>query len=82
MMPVFRRDEQMSKHRAEVIEVYKSEGKAAIRFSWRGRERVECVRIYVGVECRELAVGMKGWAIYTMTPSCGLWGFEPFKGAN
>jgi hypothetical protein len=67
------------KHRAEVIEVYRAEGKAAVRFSWRGRERVECVSLYLGPDCSELSVGMRGWVIYTMTARLGLWGFEPFK---
>jgi hypothetical protein len=68
-----------NKHRAEVIEVYKAEGKAAVKFSYNGRERVECVKLYIGPDCLELSVGMRGWITYTLTPSMGVWGFEPFK---
>lgn len=65
--------------KGQVIEVYPSEGKAAVRFSWRGRERVECVRLAVGPEAAALEVGERGWITYTTTTSCGLWGFTPFK---
>jgi hypothetical protein len=74
--------EKAKRFRAEVIEVYPGEGKAAVRFKWRGRERIECVKLYLGPECFALTVGMKGWAAYHMTPSMGLWGFEPLKGAQ
>lgn len=67
------------KHRAEVIEVYKSEGKAAVKFSYNGHDRVECVKLYIGRDCLELTVGMKGWAAYAFLNNMGLWGFEPFK---
>jgi len=70
------------KHHAEVIEVYPEEGRAAIRFSWRGRERVETCSLYLGPDCVCLEVGMKGWATYTMTPSCGLWGFSLYAGGQ
>ena len=33
----------MSRHISEVIEVYPDEGKAAIKFSWRNRDRIESV---------------------------------------
>lgn len=69
------------KHRAEVIETYPNEGKAAVRFSFNGHDRVECVSLYMNVACDQLKVGMKGWATYHMTPNCGIWGFQPFKKA-
>jgi hypothetical protein len=68
-----------NKHRAEVIEVYENEGKAAVRFSLRGRERVECVSLYLGPSGEKLVVGMKGWTTYTVTPNMGIWGFTPSK---
>lgn len=67
------------KHRGEVIEAYPQEGKAAVRFSWRGRDRFECVPLYIGPDAKELTIGMRGWATYSITASTGLWSFEPFK---
>lgn len=67
------------KHRAEVIEIYPSEGRAAVRFQWRGRERVECVSLSLGPSGNQLTVGMRGWMSFHLTPSMGIWGFEPFK---
>lgn len=68
----------MPKFRAEVIETYPSDGKAAVRFSWRGRDRVECVRLYLGSDAIPLTVGMRGWASFHLTPNMGIWGFSPF----
>lgn len=67
------------KYKAEVIETYPSEGRAAVRFSYNGHDRIECVRLYIGPSAFQLTVGMKGWASYHITPSMGIWGFEPFK---
>lgn len=69
----------LEKHRGKVIEVYPTEARAAVSFKWRGRERVETVPLYVGVEATKLEVGQTGWMTYNITPSCGLWGFSPFK---
>lgn len=68
------------RYKSEVIEVYPSEGKAAVKFSWRNRERVECVRMYIGVNATPLEVGMRGWMRFTYLNNIGVWGFEPFKG--
>lgn len=67
------------RHRAEVIETYPSEGRAAVRFKWRGRDRVECVRLSLGPSGGELAVGQKGYAEYWVNVNMGFWGFSPFK---
>ena len=68
------------KFKAEVIETYPAEGKAAVRFSWRNRDRVECVKMFNGPDCHELLVGMKGWASYHLSVNVGVWGFVPFGG--
>ena len=70
------------RHRAEVIEVYPDEGKAALRFQCRGKERVECVPLYQGPDAVALSVGDKGWATYTMSNRCGFWGFATYKGGD
>jgi hypothetical protein len=64
------------KHRAEVIEIYPNEGKAAVRFRFRNRDRIECVsarREY------QLKVGDKGTAYYVSTASFGEWCFAPLE---
>ncbi len=70
---------KLTKYMAEVIEVYPREGTIAIRFSFRGKSRVECVGL---AGQTDIKVGMKGWASYHMTPTMGLWGFTPYKGAK
>jgi hypothetical protein len=70
---------ETNKHRAEVIEVYPEQGQAAVRFSWRGKDRVECVKSFIGPDSIPLTVGMKGWLTYHLSNRCGIWGFEPFK---
>lgn len=70
------------KFRAEVIETYPAEGKAAVRFSWRGRERVECVPLRINNDGDMLNVGTKGWASYWVVGQTGAWGFAPFKKAG
>lgn len=67
------------KHRAEVLEIYPSEGKAAIRFSYRNRQRIESIKLYMGSDCKSLVIGMKGWATYIVSSNMGIWGFTPFK---
>lgn len=69
--------------KGEVIEIYPGEGKAAVRFSFRGQDRVETVKRFVGPDALELKVGMKGWASYVVSENwTGVWGFEPFKDAE
>lgn len=70
------------KYRGEVIEIYAQEGRAAVRFSFRGRDRVECVNLHLGPDASSLELGQKGWMTFTITPSMGVWGFTPFKGNN
>ena len=65
------------KRRAHVIEVYPSEGKAAIKFRLRGKDRIECVPLHTDNNGGVLVVGQKGNAQYHITPSMGVWGFEP-----
>lgn len=66
--------------KAEVLEVYPTEGKAAVMFSWRGQgTRIECVSLYLGPDAKPLTVGMRGWATYHIGVNGSVWGFEPFK---
>ena len=63
-----------TKHRAEVIEVYPDIGKCAVKFKYKGKERIECVRM---LQNRPYPIGLKGKASYITTQTMGLWVFEP-----
>lgn len=65
------------RHRAEVIEVYDQGARAAVRFRWRGRDRIECV-IRRGM-VPLFTVGAKGWASYQRCLGGFEWTFTPFK---
>lgn len=66
-----------NRHRAEVIEVYDN-GSAAVRFKWRGRERVEHV-IKRG-DVPNFTVAMRGIVDFVYTGHSGEWVFTPAKG--
>ena len=63
-----------NKHRAEVIEVYENEGKAAVRFE---SGRIECV-IRRGM-AGEFKMGMRGMVDYVPSLNGYEWAFTPFK---
>lgn len=65
----------MAKHRAEVIEVYNNGGSAAVKFRYKGHDRIEYV-LKAGMSPL-FTVGMKGTIQYNLTPNGGLWSFTP-----
>jgi hypothetical protein len=71
--------DRSNKHRAEVIEVYPEEGKAAVRFT---SGRIECVARRGMVA--EFYVGQKGMVDFVPLPNGNgyEWIFEPAKGGR
>ena len=67
------------KHRAEVIETYPNEGKAAIRFRFQNRDRIECV---TARREDQLKVGDKGTAFFMSTETFGAWCFSRNEGGK
>lgn len=69
-------------HRAEIIEVYASEGRMAVRFRNNGKDRIECVAYptIITHDSPTVSAGKKGWVSFDRILGGYGWSFSFQRG--